>query len=163
MRTNWKNVVTKINRKQYAWPAGWETREEVAEQLECSPERVSEILAPGIRSGDVEKGTFAVWDDHLNRKVMITGYRMRPAAGSTPTPEPAQPRLPRPTTASGRGPGRPPVKYTPPAAGTRVRSRKRGTLGTVRPDGGIDWDSGNTSYPGPSTMRDDIRVVDNGQ
>jgi hypothetical protein len=158
MKTNWKNVVTKINRKQYAWPPGWETREEVAEQLECSPERVSEILAPGIRNGDVEKGSFAVWDDHLHRKVMITGYRMRPTGSLAPEPAPAKSPRPATPTVAGRGPGRPKT-HVAPAPGDRVRSRKRGTLGTVRSDGGINWDSGNTTFPGPNTMREDIRVV----
>jgi hypothetical protein len=70
---NWKNEVNRINKAAFAWPKGWSTREEVAEQLECSADRVREVLAPGIKCGDIETKDFQVWED--GRKVRKTGYR----------------------------------------------------------------------------------------
>lgn len=70
---NWKNEVNRINKAAYSWPKGWSTREEIAEQLECSVDRVREILAPGIKSGDIEVKDFHVWED--GRKMRKTGYR----------------------------------------------------------------------------------------
>ena len=77
MKTNWKTVVEKQNKKTYQWPEGWDTREEVAEQLECSTDRVGQVLAPGIRAGEIEVQAFPVWDDLLKRVVRVTGYRRR--------------------------------------------------------------------------------------
>jgi hypothetical protein len=157
MRTNWKSTVAKLNRKTYAWPAGWSTREQVAEELECSPERVSEILAPGIRLGDIEKGSFPVWDERLQRKVMVIGYRERKTSE-----EPVRETF-TPTPTLKRGPGRPPKRnpivnrtYKP---GDRVTSIRRGTLGTFQEGGIIKWDSGNVSRPGERTLREDIDLV----
>jgi hypothetical protein len=156
MRTNWKSTVAKLNRKTYAWPAGWSTREQVAEELECSPERVSEILAPGIRLGDIEKGSFPVWDERLQRKVMVIGYRERKTSEEPPT---------EPTTslpALRRGRGRPPKAPTSKKTlkpGDRVTSLRRGTLGTFQDGGIIKWDSGNVSRPGERTLREDIDLV----
>lgn len=79
MKTDWKAVMAKQNKKTFRWPDGWDTREEVAEQLECSPDRVSQHLAPCIRAGEIEVQAFPVWDDVLKRVVRVTGYRKRPA------------------------------------------------------------------------------------
>jgi hypothetical protein len=70
---NWKIEVNRINKAAFSWPKGWSTREEIAEQLECSPDRVREILAPGIKTGDIEVKDFQVWED--GRKIRKTGYR----------------------------------------------------------------------------------------
>jgi hypothetical protein len=148
---NWKTTINKLNKQQYSFPAGWDTREEIAEQLDCSVERVAELLAPGLRSGQIERGSFPVWDERTGRKVMVTGYRER-IDGKAKSSVQAKPE-------PSRGRGRPKIDYTRPGPGTRVQSRKRGTFGTVQPDGGVLWDTGNTSYPGEGTFREDIRVV----
>lgn len=75
---NWKRVVSEQNSKVYKWPPGWDTREKVAEHLECSEDRVSEILAPALKSGEVEKASFPVWDSERQRKVYVVGFRTRP-------------------------------------------------------------------------------------
>ncbi len=72
---NWKNTVSKINTKHYSFPAGWDTRETIAEQLECSTDRVDTLLGPGLKSGEIEKQQFPVWDERLNRKTLVFGYR----------------------------------------------------------------------------------------
>lgn len=85
---NWKNTVAKINAKHYAFPAGWDTREEIAEQLECSTDRVDTLLAPGLKSGEIEKQQFPVWDERLNRKMMVMGYRQVPRGKAAKVQEP---------------------------------------------------------------------------
>ena len=72
---NWKNIVSSSNAKQYRWPAGWQTREQVAEDLECSRDRVSDVLSPAIEQGLIERKQFPVWDQVTRRKIMVTGYR----------------------------------------------------------------------------------------
>lgn len=129
---NWKKIVEDQNRKKYKFPAGWSTREEIAEQLDCSPERVAEILAPAIKAGEVEKSAFPVWDSISSRKVTIVGYRVKSA------PE----EKPEKTSRSGY----------PPAPGTRVR-RRDGGEGTYIGNGKVQWDSGVTTIPKGSTKR----------
>jgi hypothetical protein len=70
---NWKAEVNKMNAAAYGWPKGWTSREDIADQLECSPERVREVLAPGIKAGTVEAKDFKIWED--GRFVRRTGYR----------------------------------------------------------------------------------------
>jgi hypothetical protein len=82
---NWKNTVSKLNARHYAFPAGWDTRDTIADQLECAPDRVDTLLAPGLKSGEIEKQQFPVWDPRLGRKNLIWGYRHRPASDPTPT------------------------------------------------------------------------------
>lgn len=74
---NWKSVVEKKNAEIFKLPAGWDSRDTVAEELECSPERVSEILRPAIKAKDVEQSTFPVWDKELKRVIRVTAYRQR--------------------------------------------------------------------------------------
>lgn len=76
---NWKTTVAKLNAKHYAFPAGWDTRDAIADQLECSADRVDSLLAPGLKSGEIEKQQFPVWDARLGRKVLVFGYRQRSA------------------------------------------------------------------------------------
>lgn len=72
---NWKTYVEKQNEKTYTLPAGWDARDKVAEALECSPERVDEHLRPGLKSGEIEKQQFRVWDSTLKRIVVVIAYR----------------------------------------------------------------------------------------
>ncbi len=80
---NWKNTVSKLNTKHYSFPAGWDTRETIAEQLECSTDRVDTLLGPGLKSGEIEKQQFPVWDGRLNRKTLVWGYRVSPPRGGS--------------------------------------------------------------------------------
>ena len=73
--SKWKTIVEKKNAEIYRLPPGWECRDDVADQLECSPERVSEVLRPAIKAGDVEKKIFPVWDKGNKRVVQVTAYR----------------------------------------------------------------------------------------
>jgi L-amino acid N-acyltransferase YncA len=79
---NWKKIVSSANARRYKWPSGWETRDKIAEQLDCSPERVADVLAPAIKAGEIERAVFPVWDAENHRKVLVTGYReaVKPAA-----------------------------------------------------------------------------------
>jgi hypothetical protein len=78
MKNDWKKAVNEINRKRYQIPAGWDTREQVAEKLECSPDRVADLLKPGIQSGEFERQDFSVWDDTRRLACRVTCYRLRP-------------------------------------------------------------------------------------
>lgn len=79
MATNWKTLVEANNAKTYVLPEGWDTKEKVAEQLECSEDRVRLLLAPALKNGTVEAGTFPLWDDVTKRVVRVTAYRRIPA------------------------------------------------------------------------------------
>lgn len=76
---NWKNHVEKISARNFVLPAGWDSREKVADQLECSPERVRVVLAPAIKAGEIEQAVFPVWDPIVKRVVRTTAYRLKPA------------------------------------------------------------------------------------
>ena len=83
-----KQVVAKSFATKYAWPKGWLTREQAADDLECSPERVDEILRLPIQDGSVSKEHFPVWNPKLERVVKQPGYRVNsdsPAASAPPT------------------------------------------------------------------------------
>ena len=139
---NWKAILEKQNATAYAWPKGWSSRDDVAEQLECSPERVAGLLAPGVRAGTVERQDFTIWDAKLKRLVRVTGYR---------------------ETGKGEAPALPAaaakVDKAPPA-GTKVVSRRNGSHGTVQEDGAILWDGGRQSHPtGSAWRKGDIRPL----
>lgn len=76
MSTNWKEAVNKVNRDKYVIPAGWDTKEQVAESLECSPDRVNDLLRPGIQSGDIERQTFSVWNEQRRMTEQVVCYRV---------------------------------------------------------------------------------------
>lgn len=72
---NWKKLVETKNAKTFVLPAGWDSRDTVAEQLDCSPEKVRDHLRPALKSGDVIEQQFKVWNSDLKRCVMVTAYR----------------------------------------------------------------------------------------
>jgi hypothetical protein len=73
--TNWKTYVEKTNAKTYVLPDGWDSRDAVAEQIGCAPDKVDDHLRPGLRAGEIEKQQFPVWDGRLERKVLTVAYR----------------------------------------------------------------------------------------
>jgi len=75
-KINWNKTITEINKKRFSIPAGWETKEEVAASLQCDPDRVTDILKPGIASGDIERQEFPVWDDKRRLTVRVPCYRL---------------------------------------------------------------------------------------
>ena len=138
---NWKSILEKQNAAAYAWPKGWSSRDDVADQLECSPERVASLLAPGIRAGSVERQDFTVWDAKLKRLVRLTGYRETDKAAPAVDAAPQKVRK-------------------APAAGTKVVSRRNGSHGVVQADGSVQWETGNISRPTDSAWRKgDIRLL----
>jgi hypothetical protein len=140
---NWKNILEKQNAAAYAWPKGWTSRDDVADQLECSPERVASLLAPGIRAGSVERQDFTVWDAKLKRLVRITGYRETDKS-APPAPAASQPQN---------------VTKAPPA-GSKVVSRRNGRRGVVDKAGRVLWDGGRITHPTASAWRKgDIKLV----
>lgn len=88
MKNNWNKTVNEINRKRYVIPEGWDTREVVAEQLECAPDRVADLLKPGLQSGEIERQEFSVWDEARRLTTRVVCYRV--ASGKPPT-MPAKP------------------------------------------------------------------------
>lgn len=71
---NWKTYVEKQNEQKYVLPEGWDSREKVANEIGCSPERVNEQLRPGINSREVEVKIFPVWDKQAKRIIRTTAY-----------------------------------------------------------------------------------------
>jgi hypothetical protein len=86
MKTNWTKTVNEINRKRYVIPDGWETRDEVAASLQCDPDKVGDMLKPGIQSGDIERSEFPIWDDKRRMTIRVVCYRL---AGEKPPPKPS--------------------------------------------------------------------------
>lgn len=74
MATNWLALTEKENAKAYVLPKGWDSRDDVAAQLDCSPEKVDDHLRPALKSGKVTKQQFRVWDSRLKRTVMTIAY-----------------------------------------------------------------------------------------
>lgn len=72
---NWKSYVEKKNAKTFVLPDGWDSREDVATQLDCSTDKVDDHLRPALKSGEVIKQQFKVWNDEQKRLVFITAYR----------------------------------------------------------------------------------------
>ena len=123
---NWNKIVEDHNRENYKWPKGWDSRDTVAEQLDCSPERVAEQLSAAIKSGEVEKKAITYWDDELKRKVTSFGYRpmVRVSEKVSLT-----------------------IKWPPPE-GTKVSRRSNpNSKGTYIGKGKIQWDSGIVTTP----------------
>ncbi len=74
---NWKSLVEAQNKKTYVLPQGWDSRDKVAEQLECNVDNVRVLLGPAIRNKTVEVQQFPVWDDVTKKVVRVTAYRRR--------------------------------------------------------------------------------------
>lgn len=74
---NWKQLVEAQNKKTYVLPAGWDSRDKVAEQLECSVDNVRILLGPAIRNKTVEVQQFPIWDDITKKVIRVTAYRRR--------------------------------------------------------------------------------------
>lgn len=75
MKTNWKKQVNEILSRKHVVPDGWETREQVAEALECSPDRVHQLLKPGLDDGVFERAEFSVWNNARRMTERVTCYR----------------------------------------------------------------------------------------
>jgi len=141
----WKKLIHKQNARHYAWPSGWDPAEVIAEQLECSPERVREHLAPSIRAGEVEVKQFTIWDGETERKVVKTGYRIA-GAKSHATALKSQDRQKSVDSAVS-----PPDRW-PFREGSvikRIDSPRRGVVKSGR----IHWEDGKVNAPSRSTAQ----------
>ena len=78
---NWKQLVEAQNRRTYVLPPGWDSRDKIAEQLECSVDNVRVLLGPAIRAKSVEVSVFPVWDEVTKKVVRVTAYRRRSTEG----------------------------------------------------------------------------------
>lgn len=78
---NWKQLVEAQNRRTYVLPTGWDSRDKIAEQLECSVDNVRVLLGPAIRAKSVEVSVFPVWDEVTKKVVRVTAYRRRAGEG----------------------------------------------------------------------------------
>ncbi len=74
---NWQKAIDKINQDKYKIPAGWDSKEKIAQELQCSPDRVHDLLKSGIASGAFESQEFPVWDAKRRLTVRIRCYRQR--------------------------------------------------------------------------------------
>ena len=76
MKNPWTKAVNELNKKKFVVPEGWSTREEVAKDLQCSPDKVADLLKPGLQSHEFEKADFSVWDEARRMTVRVTCYRI---------------------------------------------------------------------------------------
>jgi len=74
---NWRQLVEAQNRRTYVLPPGWDSRDKVADHLECSVENVRVLLGPAIRAKAVEVAVFPVWDEITKKVTRVTAYRRR--------------------------------------------------------------------------------------
>ena len=138
---NWNRIIENSNKKAYKWPDGWDSKETIAEQLECSPERVAEHLSSAIRNGEVEKKLITCWDDALKRKVSAFGYRPISKVESKSQQLSST------------------IKW-PPAEGIRVSRRDNPkSKGTHIGKGKIQWDNGHITQPKGSTIKKIILAI----
>ena len=75
MKTNWLKITNRINQDRYKIPDGWETKEQVAESLQCAPDKVPDLLKAGIQAGDIERAQFPIWVESRRMAVPTTCYR----------------------------------------------------------------------------------------
>jgi hypothetical protein len=133
---NWNKIVASANAEKFKFPAhdGWVTREKVAEDLDCSPERVPEVLSVAIRSGAVETKAFTVWDAEGHRKVRMIGYRE--VKQGPPQNQPAQKRAPS------------------VGAGVISRTGQTGTITAMRGEQmTVRWQSGQVTKPTTAAIK----------
>ena len=71
-----KKIVEKKKSEKYAWPKGWMTREQAANDLGVAPRDVDDTLKEAIQDKDVLKQHFPVWDASQGRVVRLPGYRV---------------------------------------------------------------------------------------
>lgn len=86
---NWAKTIAKINKDRFTIPAGWDTREQVAKALQCDPDRVLDILKPGLASGEIERKEFSTWDEKRRMAVRVACFRVR---GDEQPEEPSKPQ-----------------------------------------------------------------------
>ena len=77
---NWKLLAEAKKASKYVLPAGWDSLEKVARNMECSEESARREWAPFVRSGEIEMQVFPVWDKLTKRLVRVTAYRQAPKA-----------------------------------------------------------------------------------
>jgi hypothetical protein len=138
----WKKLVHKQNSRHFAWPNGWDTAEQIAEQLECSPERVREHLSPSIRAGEVEVKQFTIWDGETERKVVKTGYRI---SGPKSQGEAAKSQDRQKSVNYVQKPDRWPFWE-----GATIKRLDSARIGVVK-SGRIHWEDGKVNVPSRST------------
>lgn len=73
---NWAKTIAKINKERFTIPTGWDTREQVAKALQCDPDRVLDILKPGLASGEIERKEFSTWDEKRRMAVRVACFRV---------------------------------------------------------------------------------------
>ena len=76
MKNNWRKTIDTINAERFTIPEGWDTREQVAISLECAPEKVLDLLKPGIASGEIERGDFSVWNMKRRQTEKVVCFRV---------------------------------------------------------------------------------------
>ena len=76
---NWKSLVETSLASENVLPEGWDSRETVAAQLQCSEDRVRVLLGSAIKTRQVEMKVFPVWDKLTKRVMRVTAYRKLPA------------------------------------------------------------------------------------
>jgi hypothetical protein len=72
---NWRNFVEESHAKAFKLPPGWDSKEKIADDLECAPDSVRRLLAPAIKAGSIDSNVFPVWCHVTKKIVRVTAYR----------------------------------------------------------------------------------------
>ncbi len=138
---------------------GWDSRDQIAEELECREEKVNEILKPSLEAGQIERREFLIWDKVNSELKKVVGYRKK-QKGAEVKPSEQVVRKSQTTKSKGK-------KTAVVAVGARVRTRIAGTDGVVESVGrgriGIRWDSGRiTSSQVKAVAKGDLILLGEG-
>lgn len=147
----WKKLLHKQNARHFAWPTGWDTAETIAEQLECSPERVREHLAPSIRAGEVEVKQFTIWDGETGRKIAKTGFRMAGMGKAEGERLKAKKEATKPQAANSKLPASRSDRW-PFREGAIIKRQDSPRIGVVK-CGRIEWEDGVIAIPSKSQQQ----------
>jgi hypothetical protein len=82
---NWKSFADAAKAKKFVLPSGWDSIAKIAEEMGCSEEAARREWDPFVRSAEVERQIFPVWDAMLKRVVRVTAQR--PAQAKAPAPQ----------------------------------------------------------------------------
>ena len=90
-----RKIVEKKKVERYAWPDGWMTREQAANDLGVAPRDVDDELRDAIRDGDVLKEHFSMYCPKQKKVVRMPGYKVagkdEQAAETKAKPQSAKP------------------------------------------------------------------------
>lgn len=79
--TNWKSLIERDQSQRYVLPPGYTSVEDIAEEMNTTPDRVRVLLREASKQGTVKQGVFPVFDKITKSIKRVTAYiEVRPQA-----------------------------------------------------------------------------------